>query len=162
MEDEHEWEQIDNSLGDMLRVPESFPIVVEDQVLVHPVLNCDNEEVVNVHGWHTRGVSERHEDSEDDLGVSNFKDELWSGVNLLVVVLDDASCSLGVERAFSIPASQHTKANGFKKNEQMREHQHAGLCEDDDRTKSQVPLNVKFNVHANEYVLFIVCFISLL
>ena len=97
MENKHEWEQIDNSIRDVLCVSQGFSVVIEDQVLVHPILDSDNKEVVNVHRWHSRGVSERHEDSEDNLGISNFKHELWPSVNLLVVVLDDASCSLGVK-----------------------------------------------------------------
>jgi len=53
MEDKHERKKVDNSPGDMPSVPHCLSIVVEDQVLVNPVLHENNEEIVNVQRWHT-------------------------------------------------------------------------------------------------------------
>lgn len=97
MENKHDRKKVDNGLGDMLRVSQGLSIVVEDQVFVYPVLNKNDEKVVNIHRWHTRRVGERDEDCEDNLSISHFKDKLWSSVDLLIVVLDDASSFLGIE-----------------------------------------------------------------
>ena len=60
-------------------------------------LNQDDEKVINVHGWHTRRVSERDEDCEDNLRISYLKDKFWSCVDLFIVILNDASCFLRIE-----------------------------------------------------------------
>ena len=57
MEDKHERKKVDNSPGDMpcvpyVTLPHCLSIVVEDQVLVNPVLYENNEEIVNIQRWH--------------------------------------------------------------------------------------------------------------
>lgn len=96
------------------------------------------------------------------MSVSHLKNEFWSGVDLLIIVLDNASSFLGVEPAFSIPASPNGKVHSFEHDEHMREHKHASLSKDDTWSQSSVPLNVKFNKHANEYISLAIGFISLL
>jgi hypothetical protein len=67
--------------------------------------------------------------------------------------LDDFASLFVVERSFSVPASDQTKAHSFKQDEDMREDKHASLSKNNDWPNTEIPFSVKLNVHPNKDVI---------
>jgi len=114
MQDEHDWQDICNSSWDLASISNCFSIVVENQELVNPVLDENNEKVENVEGRHAWTISKGDENGEQDLCISYFKNKLRSSVEMFIIILNYLSCFFSIEWTFSIQASYKPKTCCFK------------------------------------------------
>ena len=152
MQNEDVRQHLDDGSWNLASIPWRLLVVVEDEIFVNPVLNKNDEKVEDVKWRNSWAVGKGHKDCEQDLGVSYFENELWSCVEVLIVILNDLSGSFGVEVTLSIVASNASKPNGLKKHKEMWEYQHACLSKDDDWTDIKEPFNIELSIHAYENI----------
>jgi len=152
VQDQHDWQNICNSSWDLAGISYCFSIVVENQELVNPVLDENNEKVEDVERRHTWTISKGNKNGKQDLSISYFKNKLRSSVEMFIIILNYLSCFFSIEWTFSIPASYTAKPCCLKQNENVRKDQHAWLGKNDNWSDIVVPVNVKFNIHAHKNV----------
>jgi hypothetical protein len=58
----------------------------------------EDHEVQGIQAWHSGCEGNSHENSSQNLTVSDLKDELRTGVEIFVFTLDDGGGILGVQR----------------------------------------------------------------
>jgi len=114
MQNQHDWQNICNSSWNLAGISDCFSIVVENQELVNPVLDENNEKVEDIEGRHTWTISKGNENGEQDLCISYFKNKLRSCVEMFIIILNYLSCFFSIEWTFSIPASNTPKTCCFK------------------------------------------------
>lgn len=89
-------QQVDHTLGEVPCVSRRLPVKVEEEPLVNPKLNEEDEEIECVKSRHAGGVRKCREDGGEQLGIPYLQDPLWSSVELLILHLNYLACLLRV------------------------------------------------------------------
>ena len=156
MQNNCNWKESHDTVTDLFGEINCLSVVIEDKELVNPELNKQNKEVDKVESWHSRGEGDSHKDCEEHLSVSDLKDEVWTGIQVLVVILDDLGGLSSIERESAVDTPGEAKGHCLHHSEQMWEDKHSTLRSKNGQPNTDVPFGCEFVELSNKDVLLVI------